>query len=375
LVPTEFARMLADPLKLSRQWAREGRKVIGCLDSYIPEEFIHAAGMVPLRILGSTGNVTLADSYLPVFAGKLARSILEQGLRGDLAHLAAVAVSNSSDAVRMLYDLWGRHIPQQRAFLIDVPAILEGETNHRVFRQAMLDFKDALEKFAGKPLEPDALRRSIAVFNENRKLMKKVASLLSASPPRLSAETYLDAVLSGFVLTKEQHNDLLRQLLESSSRNTSDNIDKLVPLHVSGPILVDRSFLPLVRKCGATLASEDLGTGSRYFWDEVEDQAGDPVEAIIERYWSKITESYKTPMERRWLHLLNQIERSRARGVIFVIEKYSDEDQYDYPVWRDRLRSRGIPSLLLDSELVLESEQVRTRVQTFVEIVKRGAFS
>ncbi|MBI2530760.1 MAG: 2-hydroxyacyl-CoA dehydratase [Deltaproteobacteria bacterium] len=130
----------------------------------------------------------------------------------------------------------------------------------------------------------------------------------------------------------------------------------------------------MVRKCGATLASEDLGTGSRYFWDEV-DEVGDPVEAIVERYWNKITESYKTPMERRWLHLLNQIERSRAAGVIFVIEKYSDEDQYDYPVWRDRLRSRGIPSLLLDSELVLESEQVRTRVQTFVEIVKGGAFS
>ncbi len=374
MVQTEFARILADPLKLSHQWAREGRKVIGCLDSYIPEEFIHAAGMIPLRILGSTGDVTQADSYLPVFAGKLARSILEQGLGGDLGHLASVAISNSSDAVRMLYDLWGRHIPQQRAFLIDVPAILEGETNHRVFRQAMLDFKDALEKFAGEPLNPDALRSSIAVFNENRRLLKKMASLLSASPPRLSAETYLDAILSGFLLTKEQHNDLLLQVIESCNRETTQCMAKRVPLHVSGPILVDRSFLPLVQQCGATMVSDDLGTGSRYFWDEVA-EAGDPVEAIIERYWSKITESYKTPMERRWLHLLNRIERSRAKGVIFVIEKYSDEDQYDYPVWRDRLRSRGIPSLLLDAELVLESEQVRTRVQTFVEIVKGRAFS
>ena len=374
MVQTEFARVLADPLKLSRQWAREGRKVIGCLDSYIPEEFIHAVGMIPLRILGSTGDVTQADSYLPVFAGKLARSILEQGLGGDLGHLAGVAISNSSDAVRMLYDLWGRHIPQQRAFLIDVPAILEGETNHRVFRQAMLEFKDELEKLTGKRLSPDALRSSIAVFNKNRRLLKEIASLLSASPPRLSAETYLDALLSGFLLTKEQHNDLLLQVIESCNRETSQSTVKLVPLHVSGPILVDRSFLPLVRQCGATMVSEDLGTGSRYFWDEVA-EAGDPVEAIIERYWSKITESYKTPMERRWLHLLNQIERSRAKGVIFVIEKYSDEDQYDYPVWRDRLHSRGTPSLLLDSELVLESEQVRTRVQTFVEIVKGRAFS
>lgn len=374
MVQTEFARILADPLKLSRQWAREGRKVIGCLDSYIPEEFIHAVGMIPLRILGSTGDVTQADSYLPVFAGKLARSILEQGLGGGLGHLAGVAISNSSDAVRMLYDLWGRHIPQQRAFLIDVPAILEGETNHRVFRQAMLEFKDELEKLTGKPLSPDALRSSIAVFNKNRRLLKEIASLLSALPPRLSAETYLDALLSGFLITKEEHNDLLLQVIESCNRETSPSTVKLVPLHVSGPILVDRSFLPLVQQCGATMVSEDLGTGSRYFWDEVA-EAGDPVEAIIERYWSKITESYKTPMERRWLHLLNQIERSRARGVIFVIEKYSDEDQYDYPVWRDRLRSRGIPSLLLDSELVLESEQVRTRVQTFVEIVKGRAFS
>ncbi len=374
MAPTEFARILADPLELSRRWSREGRKIIGCLDSYIPEEFIHAAGMIPLRILGSSGNVTLADSYLPVFAGKLARSILEQGLRGDLAHLAGVAVSNSSDAVRMLYDLWGRHIPQQRAFLIDVPAILEGETNHRVFRRAMLEFKNELEKLTGKPLTPAALRHSIAVFNENRRLLKEMASFLSASRQRLSAETYLDALLSGFVLTKEQHNDLLLQVIKCCSGETSQSTAEVVPLHVSGPILVDRSFLPLVQQCGATMVSEDLGTGSRYFWDEVS-EAEDPAEAIIERYWSKITESYKTPMERRWLHLLSQIERSSARGVIFVIEKYSDEDQYDYPVWRDRLRSRGIPSLLLDSELVLEGEQVRTRVQTFVEIVKGGAFS
>ncbi len=105
MVQAEFARILADPLELSRQWSREGRKVVGCLDSYIPEEFIHAAGMTPLRFLGSTENVVLADSYLPVFAGKLARSILEQALQGNLAHLAGVAISNSSDAVRMLYDL------------------------------------------------------------------------------------------------------------------------------------------------------------------------------------------------------------------------------------------------------------------------------
>ena len=38
----------------AREWkaAKEGRKVIGYLPVYIPRELIHAAGMLPLGIMG-----------------------------------------------------------------------------------------------------------------------------------------------------------------------------------------------------------------------------------------------------------------------------------------------------------------------------------
>ena len=194
--------------------------------------------------------------------------------------------------------------------------------------------------------------------------------MLGNSPQQLSAETYLDAVLSGFVISKDRHNELLRSLLNSSG--TSPSGQDLLPLHISGPVLVDRSFLPLLRQSGATMASEDLGTGSRYFWDEV-NEAVDPVKAVIDRYWRKIPESYKLPMEPRWLHLEARLAGGNAKGAIFVVERYSDEDQYDYPIFRDRLRQQGIPSLQLDSEFVLGSEQARTRIQTFVDILKGRA--
>jgi benzoyl-CoA reductase subunit C len=290
-------------------------------------------------------------------------------LKGNLRHLAGVVLSNSSDAIRTLYDLWRRHIPGQWVALVDVPAVLEGKTNHQVFMSAMLNFVEQLEKLAGRSMDPAELRCSVAIYNENRRLLKKAASLLGTSPQQLSAETYLDAVLSGFSISKEQHNRLLRQLVEATSMGHAGQGQDLLPLHISGPILVDRSFLPLLRQCGATMASEDLGIGSRYYWDEVS-EAGDPVAEVINRYWSKVTESYKTPLEPRWLHFSSRLESGNARGIIFVVEKYSDEDQYDYPIFRDRLRQRGIPSLQLDAELVVEGEQARTRVQTFVDIVK-----
>jgi len=97
------------------------------------------------------------------------------------------------------------------------------------------------------------------------------------------------------------------------------------------------------------------------------------VEAVIDRYWRKIPESYKLPMEPRWHHLQSLVEGCGAKGAIFVVERYSDEDQYDYPIFRDRLQESGIPSLQLDSEFDLGSEQAHTRIQTFVEIVKGRA--
>jgi benzoyl-CoA reductase subunit C len=372
VVQAELNQILSDPLESTRRLCAEGRRVIGCLDNYVPEEFIHAMDMVPVRLMGSEENITLSDAHLPLFAGRLTRSILDQGLKGKLRHLSGIALSNSSDAIRTLYDLWNRHIPDQWAGLVDVPAVLEGETNRHVFKSAMLRFVEQLEKFAGKPLDTAALRRSISLFNENRRLLKKAASLLGSSPQRLPAESYLDAVLSGYLVPKETHNRLLEQLLAEADAAITPAERDLLPLHVSGPVLVDRSFLPLLRQCGATMASEDLGTGSRYFWDEVA-ETGDPVEEVIHRYWNKIPESYKIPMEPRWLHLSSRLMDSNARGAIFVVEKYSDEDQYDYPIFRDRLKLRGIPSLQLDSELVLENEQARTRIQTFVDIVKGRA--
>jgi benzoyl-CoA reductase subunit C len=372
VVQAEFDRIIFDPLEPSRRLAREGHRVIGYMDSYVPEEFIHAMGMIPVRLLGSSESITFADAHLPIFAGQQTRSILNQGLKGDLSHLAGVVLSNSSDAIRTLYDLWHRHIPQQWAALVDVPAILDGEANHKLFRTAMLHFIEELERLAGCALEPSKVRRTISLYNENRRLLKKAASRLGNSPQQLNAETYLDAVLSGFVIGKDRHNELLRHLLEDSGSAPSDSEDYLLPLHVSGPVLVDRAFLPMLRQCGATMVSEDLGTGSRYYWDEVS-ETGDPIDEVIQRYWSKIPESYKLPMEPRWFHLEEQLKGSKAKGAVFIVERYSDEDQYDYPIFRDRLQQQGIPSLQLDSEFVLGTEQARTRIQTFVEILKGRA--
>ena len=167
--------------------------------------------------LVSAESITLADAHLPIFAGQLTRSIFNQGLKGNLSHLAGVVLSNSSDAIRTLYDLWQRHIPGQWSALVDVPAILEGDANHRLFKSAMLNFVKELEKLGAIFFNRHRCAAALPYITKTGGCSRKAASLLGASPQQLSAETYLDAVLSGFLISKDRHNVLLRDLLEASS--------------------------------------------------------------------------------------------------------------------------------------------------------------
>jgi len=53
-----FAGIAGDPLSYARQWKEKGKgKVVGCNGLYVPEEIIHAAGMLPVVILEKEGRL------------------------------------------------------------------------------------------------------------------------------------------------------------------------------------------------------------------------------------------------------------------------------------------------------------------------------
>ncbi|MDD5168269.1 MAG: 2-hydroxyacyl-CoA dehydratase, partial [Syntrophales bacterium] len=84
----EFRRVAG----LSFDYARElkkasGKKIVGYVCSYTPEEIILAAGAHPMRLFGSKENIHLADSHLQSYCCSVVRGILEEGLSGRLDFL------------------------------------------------------------------------------------------------------------------------------------------------------------------------------------------------------------------------------------------------------------------------------------------------
>ena len=48
----EFKKVSASPKTMLAKYKGQGKKVIGCLPYYVPEELVYAAGMVPMGIWG-----------------------------------------------------------------------------------------------------------------------------------------------------------------------------------------------------------------------------------------------------------------------------------------------------------------------------------
>ena len=73
----EFKVKAASPKKQLEEYKAQGKKVIGVLPYYAPEELVYAAGMVPMGIWGSnTKTITRAKEYCATFYCTIAQLAL-----------------------------------------------------------------------------------------------------------------------------------------------------------------------------------------------------------------------------------------------------------------------------------------------------------
>ena len=72
----------------ARAWkaAQPGRKVVGYMPYYVPREIIHAAGALPLGILGGGDQLEVihGDAYYQSYICRIPRSTIELGVSGRL---------------------------------------------------------------------------------------------------------------------------------------------------------------------------------------------------------------------------------------------------------------------------------------------------
>jgi hypothetical protein len=127
--PLQLQRLLDDPLRIAREAARQGARVVGYIGNDVPVALIAATGALPVRLRGLAGQATpRADEFLESAHSPEMRAILEQWLGGDLDFLEAVVFPRTDDSAQRAYyyvcELQRRGIcAGPRALLYDVANI------------------------------------------------------------------------------------------------------------------------------------------------------------------------------------------------------------------------------------------------------------
>src|SRR6516164_10926225 len=202
----ERAHSLFEDLSFAaaRQWKElaAGRKVIGYMPIYVPREIIHAAGFLPLGILGGGDQLEVihGDAYYQSYICRIPRSTIELGLSGRLDFVDGMLFPSICDVIRNLSGMWKLMFPKVYSRYFDVPQNYRDDIGGNFYINELAELRHDLGELRGKPITDDELRRSIALYNENRRLVIELYAFRAETPWLApAAEVYL-VLRAGLVL-------------------------------------------------------------------------------------------------------------------------------------------------------------------------------
>ena len=355
------------------EWKDQGKKVLGYTCSIFPEELVAAAGLLPIRLMGTTENVKEGYRRISPSICYFGRSILDLALNGGYSVFDGVVISNTCDIGSEIYMKMERHAGPRFDYLYFIPRpnISGTDAAHNFFKKELEYFRSSLEELTGTRISDEALADTIEVYNKNRMLLQEIYELRGNDHPKLSGREVAEILVSNTQMPKEKSNTLISDVIEKA-RDRIDSPKNSGPrLHLCGSILSDFEMFDLIEECGGMVVSDDLCTGSRYFRDSV-DTAPGPMDALTHRYLDGIpcpTMHTEGKVQERLNFIKNMVKRYRADGVVFCIQKFCDTHLLDQQLLMEGLKEENIPFIHQEVEQGVGAARMRTKLEAFFEMI------
>jgi benzoyl-CoA reductase/2-hydroxyglutaryl-CoA dehydratase subunit BcrC/BadD/HgdB len=341
---------------------------IGFFCPYVPEELIHAAGALPFRLMSTPIKMSHIQSHLPPHCCHMVKSSLEKLLQGELEFLKGIIFSHTCDAMQGLADIWvlQRRTPLQ--FNLSVPSRLDSELSRRFLRAEIERFKNFLESNVGK-ITPQNLITSIQLFNRIRKSLLEIYTLRQKKHTQISDCDFARVIQAGYLMDRQRYFELLTEVLNRLPNKTGEGRNR-VPIFLAGNMAHSDIYFSLIEEAGAIVVQDDLCSGMRSLHLMVPEDI-DPIEGLTNRYFTSFfcPTKYQGPSAHIET-LLKEVQKSGAKGVLFLLYKYCESHFFDYPDLKRSLESKGIATLLLEVEDPSYSiGQLKIRIHAFVEML------
>ncbi|MFQ5604427.1 MAG: 2-hydroxyacyl-CoA dehydratase [bacterium] len=360
--------LVEDPDYLTvRRWREQGGKVVGHFQVYFPEEIAHAAGLLPLKIRGAQVEGMESESHFGSYLCSIIKTSLELALTHKI-ELEMFVTHPICDAARNLAAIWGRNFPYKCQILY-LPQNPNSHFSATYLRSEYDRLKHDLEAVAGQKVSDEALRNSIALYNESRALLRELYDIKRETPWLLSAEdAFVLTALAGF-LPKEEYNPFIREVLPMIRQRSTKKQDKMRVVFEGG--FCEQPPIDLLQTIDRScyLVDDDLMIGLRYFLEDVPAD-GDPLYNLAEAYienstYSPVQHDLRKPKEKM---LLERVKKAKAEAVIVTAAKMCEPGLEEQVTYSKMLDAEGIPYFISEfEENQTTFDHLGIQLETFVE--------
>ena len=374
LMMKQFQDIAYNPNKQLADFKAAGKKVIGVLPYYAPEELVYAAGMVPMGMWGSNKKtISRAKEYCATFYCTIAQLALEMLLDGTMDQLDGLITPTICDTLR----------PMSQNFRVaigdKIPTIFLAHPQNRFADWGLKfcvdqynDVRKMLDKISGHAMTDEDIRKAIVVYNASRAARREFVKLASEHCDVVTPTLRSAVLKASYFMLKDEYTAKLVELNEELKKLPAANW-KGVKVVTSGIVCDNPKLLAIFEETNIAIAADDVAHESRSFRTDA-DETGDPMLALAKQFanidYDVLLYDPASSSNRRGEFVAQMVKESGAQGLILFMQQFCDPEEMEYPSLKKALDEAGIPHIKLGvDQQMRDFGQASTAIQAFADVL------
>jgi benzoyl-CoA reductase subunit C len=360
-----------------REWkARTGGLAIGYLPIYVPRELLHAQGVLPVGLMGAREDLEIikGDAYYQSYICHIPRSTIELGLNGSLDCLDGVLFPAICDVIRNLSGMWQMLFPDKLSHYLDLPQDFDPELGGTFYRNDLEHLAQQLTERGARPLTPEALRHSIALYNENRRLVRELYELRRREPWKVPTHELYVVLRAALVLDVEEASALFREYAALCAQDASRRPLDQARVMVTGSFCEQPplGLIKTLERSGCYIVDDDFVQVHRFLRSDIP-LDGDPLGRLVEAFLRDAVASPTRYVDEgvKGADLTCRARAAAAEGVLFCAPSFCDPALLDQPMTVRAVEGCGLPwTAFKYAENSGQFQVIREQAGTFADSIK-----
>jgi benzoyl-coA reductase len=356
----------SSPKKQLDKYLSEGKKVVAVAPVYTPEELVHSMGIVPMGIWGADIEVNEAKMYYPAFICSIMQTVLELGIKGKYKGVSAIIVPSLCDSLKTLGQNWKYAVKDIPFIPMTYPQNRKPEYGIKFTKAGYERIIRDLNKYTGAEFSPEELRKSNQIYNEHNAVMREFAKVISKY--KISEKDRCAVYKSAWFMLKEEHTKLVREIIKELKNGAEDKNDARV--YITGILADSKNLLSIFDDNDIKVVADDIAAQSRQYRTDIPNME-DPLEALAVKFanMDNCTLLYDRD-KKRVDYIINEAKENGAKGVIVLMTKFCDPEEFDYVPIKRACDRNGLSHINIEVDRqMVNYEQANTMLQAFKEML------